>query len=554
MSVRSWLLAVVLLGVALPLPQPQPGTLRVRITIVDADRQTRPVPRHALLISENPTSAAPQRAVTSSDGTAEIRLRPGNYTVESDEPLVFQGQAYEWRQTLDVPAAQTTTIEFTTANAEVTAAAARAAETTGGNASGLLLDWQDSVVTIWTPLKRGAGFLADARGLIVTNQRLVGAEKSVEVQLSRTAKVAARVLAADAEKNVAVLRVNPEAVANPPPMRLAGASPGEPPKEKDRIFTINVPLEDDRNLSPGSVKRLTTSRILLDLHIDDDSLGAPVFTSSGVVIGITTPVDENPNASVSASAADTPAIRIEAARDVIGAAEKRMAQEPAPAAAPLPVEGEALFPDDPLREAAAKKKGPLTPYRLAAADFDVSLITPLLSFAARHQGGERAPERGRPPEARDLEQLEAARRALQDFGNWWDYVRRDPPVLMIRATPKMVEPFWKTVLRGAAQTQGVSLPPIKQIKTGFSRMQLTCGETPVTPTHPFKLEHRIGQAEAVYEGFYIYDPAAVGPQCGTVTLTLFSDKAPDKGDARVIDAKLLEQIRADFAPYRTALK
>jgi hypothetical protein len=239
---------------------------------------------------------------------------------------------------------------------------------------------------------------------------------------------------------------------------------------------------------------------------------------------------------------------------VIAAAEKRLVQDPPPPAARLPVEGEALFPDDPLRDAAAGRKGPLSPYRLSGADFDVSLITPVLSFAARHQGGERRAARGRPLEARDIEQHEAARRALQDFGNWWDYVRRDPPVLMIRATPKMVEPFWKTVLRGAAQTQGVSLPPIKQIKAGFSRMQLTCGETAVTPIHPFKIEHRIGQAEAVYEGFYIYDPAAIGPQCGTVTLTLFSDKAPDKGDARVIDAKVLEQIRTDFAPYRSALK
>ena len=64
---------------------------------------------------------------------------------------------------------------------------------------------------------------------------------------------------------------------------------------------------------------------------------------------------------------------------------------------------------------------------------------------------------------------------------------------MIRATPKMVESFWKTLLRGAAQTQGVSLPPIKRLKAGFSRMQLFCGDAEVTPIHPFKIEHRIGR-------------------------------------------------------------
>ena len=35
-------------------------------------------------------------------------------------------------------------------------------------------------------------------------------------------------------------------------------------------------------------------------------------------------------------------------------------------------------------------------------------------------------------------------------------------------------------------------------------------------------------------------------------LTLFSDKAPEKGDTRVIDPKILQQIWHDFAPFRAA--
>ena len=62
------------------------------------------MPRHALLISDNPASAPPQRTLTALDGTAEVRLRAGNYTVESDQPLIFQGKAYQWIQTLDIAA------------------------------------------------------------------------------------------------------------------------------------------------------------------------------------------------------------------------------------------------------------------------------------------------------------------------------------------------------------------------------------------------------------------------------------------------------------------
>ena len=87
--------------------------------MVDVEGKSTPVPRHGLLISDNPTSAPPRRIVTTLDGTADVRLRPGNYTVESDEPLVFQGKAYQWRETLDIAAGRDATLELTTANADV---------------------------------------------------------------------------------------------------------------------------------------------------------------------------------------------------------------------------------------------------------------------------------------------------------------------------------------------------------------------------------------------------------------------------------------------------
>src|SRR6266540_3608065 len=105
MGFRAFLFAAaVLLDMA---AQPL-GVLRIKVTIVDADRHARAVPRHALLISENPSTAAPRRVMTALDGTAELRVRPGNYTVESDEPLIFQGKSYEWAQTVDVPAGRDT--------------------------------------------------------------------------------------------------------------------------------------------------------------------------------------------------------------------------------------------------------------------------------------------------------------------------------------------------------------------------------------------------------------------------------------------------------------
>ena len=536
MALRALLVAAVFL---LDVSAQPLDVLRIKVTIVGADGQVRPVPRHALLISENPSSAAPRRAVTALDGTAEVRLRPGNYTVESDEPLIFQGKAYEWRQTLDVAPGRVTSLELTAANALVDAAGSSPSSTPGapGSASALLIDWQSSVVSIWSPTMLGSGFLIDARGLIATNQRLVGRATTLEVQLSPTEKVAARVLAKDPDRNVAILWVDPKAVASLRPVQLGYADGRPAPAARDKVFAISTPIHDDKSLSSGTVSRVTARTIVSDVRIDDDSLGAPLFNAAGVVIAITTPDDETSGAGG--------AVRIDEARSAIADAEKKMLNANPPDGTRLPVEPPHPSDDEALKEAAKRRTGSLAPYAVKAADFDVSLITPVLVYGTRHpveQVGGR--ERGRPERGRA--EMQAPLRAVADFGNWENYVRDDPPVLLIRATPKLVESFWTTLARGAAQTQGVSLPPIKRLKAGFSRMRLFCGDTEVTPIHPFKIEQRIGENDAVYEGLYVFDPAAIGPHCATVKLTLFSDKDPEKGDTRVIDAKIIQQIWQDL--------
>jgi len=106
--------------------------------------------------------------------------------------------------------------------------------------------------------------------------------------------------------------------------------------------------------------------------------------------------------------------------------------------------------------------------------------------------------------------------------------------------------LWAKVARGAAMTQGMSLPPMKRAKAGFLRMHAFCGDTEVTPIHPFLLEHRISETETIDEGLYMFDPSALGPQCSAVRLTVYSESEPDKGDTRVVDQRVLEQITRDF--------
>jgi S1-C subfamily serine protease len=530
----------------------EPGVLHIRVVVVDAERKATPVPRHALLISANPTNAPPRQIVTALDGTAVVKLRPGNYTVESDRPVVFNGKAYQWTQTLDIVAGRDAVLELTADNAEVEPATSATASSTPSGAppeadpAFLLPQWQDSVVALWTPSTRASGFLIDAQGLIATNQRVIGTATSVEVQLSPTVKVAATVLAADPVRDVAVLRIDPGAAASLRSVPLGCAEAAKPSVvDGQELFTIGAPLREQKGMTSASVSRVEAHGIAADFRLAPGSAGGPVFTAGGGVVGITSIVDENPENRRASSRA----VRIDDVCDVVASAEKKMQSAAPPDGTHLPVEPERPFPVNALKDAAQSRAGSLSPYQMVSSDFDVAFMTPVLVYGAQSRSEEeKGRERGGGGRTPDADP--ASVRPLTDFGNWSEYMADFPAVLVIRVTPKLVEGFWKTVGRGAAYTQGVSLPAMKRFKSSFSRMRVFCGDAEVTPVHPFRLEQRVSETDAVHEGLYVFDPAAIGPQCGAVKLVLYSEKEPAKGDTRVVDPKVVQQIWQDFALYR----
>ena len=114
---------------------------------------------------------------TAADGTATVRLPPGNYTVESDRPVAFLGRGYQWTQTPDVPAGRDTTLALTATNADAGPLTSASATPAGraADASDVLTVWQDSVVALWTPTTRASGFVIDRRGFVATSEQVVGA-------------------------------------------------------------------------------------------------------------------------------------------------------------------------------------------------------------------------------------------------------------------------------------------------------------------------------------------------------------------------------------------
>jgi hypothetical protein len=511
--------------------QPAPGVLHIKVVVVDAAQRVVPVPRHLLLISDNPASAEPRRVTTALDGTATVRLRPGNYTVESDQPVAFDGKAYQWLQILDIVAGQEATLELTAANAEVTNAASIAtpAAQLEDDPSSLLTKWQTSLVEVWTPTAHASGFVIDANGLIATSQRAIGTATSVEVQITPLDKVAATVVVADRARDVAVLRIAARAAAALPVVPLDCAATSPPPLvEGQEIVALQAPLAREKGAITGDVERIRTTTIDADLETATGGAGGPVFVAGGNVIGITAATNE----AAERRRGDVHVLRLAEVCEVVARAQKTI-NAAAPPSTRLPVDPVGAAPIDALKAIAERRAGGLLPYQLSSSEFDIAVMTPLQVYAAQGRQGQMfAP-------------------ALRDFANWSEYVAMLPPVLLIRVSPKFEEGFWTKVARGAASTQGVALPPIKRFKSDFSRLRAFCNDKEIAPIHAFTLEQRVSEKLTINEGLYAFDPAAFEPaNCASFKLQLYADKARDKPDAVLVDAKVIPQLWEDLAPYR----
>ena len=532
-----------LLAVVAVSAQPERGTLRVKVTLADAAQAPTPVQRHALLISDNPPSAAPRQIVTGADGTVVLTLRPGSYIVESDRPVAFAGRAYQWTQVVEIVAGKDLSLDLTADNAEIVPLEALSSPTSAGASREdplLLSKYQESVVAVWSPTARASGFVVDSRGLIATDGRAVGTATVVEVQLAPTVKVPARVLLSERSRDVAIIRVDPSLVATRPPLALA-CPPSQAPSLDDgqAIASITMPHVGERELVHGEVTALQPRRVQTDVRLSFGGSGGPVFNDAGAVVGLTSMSTEPDSRSDDAAVVPTVFIC-----EALAASLPMLSGAEPPAATRLPVEPTRPYPagtvEDVRRDATPSAAVPV----MSSSDFDVAFVTPPMVQRAQQKSGWTGGQIDRSPE------VQARLGRLTEFGAWSEYFSTLPAVLIVRVTPKMVEGFWKRLGREAAATQGAVLPPFKDFKTSFRHMRATCAGVEVTPIHPFVLEHRVTEKNVIREGLYVFDPDAFGPQCGTVTLSLYSEAQPERADALTPTRTIIDKIWNDFAPYR----
>lgn len=525
------LAAVVFALVVASVSSAQPtSVLRIRVTLMDAAQTLTPVSRYALLVSDDPPTREPRRVITGPDGTVTLTLRAGDYFVESDRPATIAGRTYQWTQLITLEAGRETTLDLSVDNAELVEPGT--ATDTGVTPAGSSIErWHRSLVTVWTPTARATGFVVDERGLIATDAAAVGSATTVEVQLTPQIKVAGRVLSSPTSE-VAIVWIDPSLLAGIAPMSLPCASTTPPPLDDGDVLTALASAYDgDTRRERGEVTQLGARQVQTNFRLPFGGAGGPVFNDAGIVAGVTTMrVDVRARRAV-----DIGLVRAVFMCEAVTSAQAKLAGATPPPTARLPVE-----PAMTARAPALPAQADAAPARLSSANFDIALLTPRDLASGRARADRTGGRQDRPPE------IEARLGRLTDLGAWSEYFEEAPPLLIVRVTPKLVEGFWRRLGREAARTQGAALPAFKSFTNNFARLQATCGGTDVVPVHPFVLEHEVAEKTVVREGLYVFAPETLGPQCATVTLSVYSEGAP-KPDTVSLDRAIVTRLWQDFA-------
>lgn len=530
--------------------------LKIRVVLVDAQLNQKPVPRFALSLQRPGESSPAYTTRTGFDGVAEASVTPGAYQVTSVDPLTFEGKDYRWTQAITIGSAMS--VDLSNDNAVTTSAQqpSRPARVIDELATqfGKL---KNSVVTVWSETGHGTGFLVDENGLVLTNEHVVGGSDLLSVQFDQKRKVRATVLASNAERDVAVLRISPGVFDGAVIAPIAKSVNGEPVVvEGERVFTIGSPLHQRKIITSGIVSKIEPHAIITDVNINHGNSGGPLFNSFGEVIGITTFGDLPLNGGPGISGV----VRIDEAIPLLDAARQKLSQPP-PEATLLPVEPADAFPLDAIKAAITADKFNVKPYTYGIGGFDVAFATPVVVYRLRKQAEMEAVKGKNKRNRRSVQAVQNTFDPVNKLRGWEEYIGEYKPELIVEVKPQLREGFWSAFGRGLAASRGMYGGPANMaFQTDFYRMKLLCGGKEVEPIQPAKSPIVLNEEnpfirvkDATYEGAYFYPYDAISPKCGTVVLKLFSEKKPNEPIVLLLNGDTVQKVWNDFEPYREQL-
>lgn len=145
---------------------------------------------------------------------------------------------------------------------------------------------------------RGSGFIIDDRGYLLTAHHVIDKAKDIEVRLAGAERLNARVVAADAQLDLAILKVQSERE-----LAILSLGDSETIRVGDLAFVFGYPFGRESSMNVGIISRAGRSYrdsasfdfIQTDAGGYPGGSGGPLLNSKGHVIGMITMASERGN-------------------------------------------------------------------------------------------------------------------------------------------------------------------------------------------------------------------------------------------------------------------
>lgn len=139
----------------------------------------------------------------------------------------------------------------------------------------------------------GSGFIVDAKGIVVTNNHVVGNARTVTVQLSDGRELQGRVLGRDRQTDIAVVQI--EGGEN---FKAVGWGDSDHTRVGDSVFAVGSPFGLGSTVTSGIVSARGREIgagpyddfLQVDAAINSGNSGGPLFDATGRVIGVNTAI------------------------------------------------------------------------------------------------------------------------------------------------------------------------------------------------------------------------------------------------------------------------
>lgn len=531
----------------------------IRVGIVTGDLSVRAIPQLELKATRADGSEA-ARTETDLDGRAVLRLPPGSYRIESTKPVSLWGAEYSWNVALDV-AAGMRPLELTQRNSGKAGVALRnPGNYRPGDEAAIYEAARPGIVAVYGNLTRGTGFLADSRGLVVTNFHVIDPDQEIRVRVDEQTKLRATMIASDPKKDLAVLAIAINRCSACKPLAIAAADP----QVGEKVIAIGTPLHHTPAHRAGTVTRVEDPAIFSDLNLDHGFSGGPLLTLDGKVAGVNSYL--NPHRAAGRGTAV--ALNVAVLKAILETARTRLpdllASHP-PSDMLLPSLPAEPYPSAVLKQLTEKETFDVAAYKMDKANFEIVAMTPPVIAWRESQAVRRAARTG----------LNVAD-SIQLWDSWSEYVRDFRSAVIFNVSPKAGKKgsakVWNAIGTAitAISTFGMvwdndTVPDDFEFKADFRDLKLFRDGTEVIPAEFGRVSavanpyiYEASGRQLSYQGVYAFRPDDLAPHAdGTpaaFTLDIEDARKPGQRIRIPLDARMVAAIQKDFAVNLSAAK